>query len=414
MKIHRDLFERYSKSALEEAGVDELNRLLIGIYFSSKEELNQDELEYTEDLLFDLYVNNQLEEKYSEQFKDKISKDRSLQKKYSLFRSLDEASDSLKSEKQRLMLNSDVPDKEKKEEEQLDKILQEVIEKVHAEKEAQATNPWMENLAEKLKSFFNSLVSFNQPQVKLAMVFASLTLLVVIVWVTVKPGKESMTAVNINKDTLNNNQIATIDTTEIKKPDIQMSRIEEMEIEQTHQYANADSMNRKREGDRRKKIIKETVEPLLAYMKLLPPFSYVLTRSITSSASDSFILAADNYNEKDYDSCILILNDLLKKNVFHDKDTLNEINFYLGCGYLAVAFEKNQDKKLKSAINSFANIDSSSVYYNDSRWYRALALIKRGKEEEGVRMLNSLLQINYLRDGEVKSLRDSLVPQKTR
>jgi hypothetical protein len=413
MKTHRELFEKYSKGALDEAGVEDLNRLLVGAYFGSKGDLNQEELEYTEDLIFELYTINKLEEQYHKQFKNNISKDDSLRKKYSLFRIIEEASGSLKNEKQRLMLNSDVPEKEKKEEEQLEKILQEVIEKVHAEKEAPAAvNPWIENLTERLNSFFNSLIpqiNFNQPQVKLAMVFASVVLLAVIVWVSVDPGKGLMTADNFNKDSLNINQIAKIDTTEIKKPDLNIQGQEAADLDNRKLMAYQDSVSRQKEFERKELGKQQRTEKLLlAYAEPVPRFKYVLTRSLTSTATDLFILAANKYNEKDYDSCILILSDLISKKSFNNRDTISKINFFLGNCYFAKGFQLNSENYLKKSLHSFKKIDSQTDYYIPAKRYQAFALMKMNKRSEAIPLLDSIIKANYGNIEQTKMIRDSL------
>ena len=67
-------------------------------------------------------------------------------------------------------------------------------------------------------------------------------------------------------------------------------------------------------------LVSENYEPY-------PKFDYTILRAQTSDATDSFILAADFYNLKNYDSCILILNDLINRKPFSNVDTLKEIYF---------------------------------------------------------------------------------------
>jgi hypothetical protein len=60
------------------------------------------------------------------------------------------------------------------------------------------------------------------------------------------------------------------------------------------------------------------------------------------------------------------------------------------------------------ALESYGRVEANSNYYDHSRWYSALALIKIGKKADGLQILDSLYQKDYLRAGKVKKLRDFL------
>jgi len=85
-------FKKYVNGILDDAGVEVMNRQLIEIYFISPGDLSQEETEYTEDLVIELYTKNLLEEKYALRLKERMEEEKTLQKKYFLIKELQEAS----------------------------------------------------------------------------------------------------------------------------------------------------------------------------------------------------------------------------------------------------------------------------------------------------------------------------------
>jgi hypothetical protein len=415
MKPYRALFEKYSNGLLDEPGIELLNLNLIEVYFESIEQFNQEELEYTEDLIFELYSGNKLDEKYIQLLKIKIANDRPLQKRYLLFSNLMVSNDIKSRKKSTLHIASQLPENEKKEEEELEKVLQEVIEKVHKENQPIVAESDKVNILLKLKTFFDDLISqmtFHQPQLRPILAVASLALIIFVVWTSVRPGMREMTADHLTPGASNNKQIAR-----------QNSEVESQKKITDKDNLTNDNSSAKSISENAKIIIKshkrtaspkltkqDNFEGLLA-ANYAPPtsFDYTILRSGESSnANDLFILAADKYNERDYDSCIIILQNVLSRNYFRSSDTLGEIHFFLGNCFLQKGMSKNNSKQIELSVRSFELVDRQNQHYAPSKWYEALAQIKLGNVAEGLRLLDLLTQINYIGSGNVIMIRDSL------
>ena len=420
MNRHRALFEKHNKGELEGKRVEELHQYLVEIYFLSPRELNPAELEYTEDLVIELYLSEALEEKYARQFEEAISKNAVLKRKFHLLRNLGEANLGVKNNRISLLQDSEKTESDKKEEEQLSQILQEVIERVHSEKEAGQVKFKLENLLLRVKTIFEGLIPttpIHQPQLRIALVFASILIIAGIVWVTIKPESEKLITEQTKVDSAKNDPLINTDSSkrkgietpqripsEIQKPAYALTDTHKNKQIPKEQYAQ-----QHKEPDTLYRLYKELDQALLACAEDIPAsIEYVELRSLTSAANDLFINAAHKYENKEYDSCIIIMKGLLSAKCFRSPDSINEINFYLGVSYFAKGFYKPSQKTLKLALQSFGRIAQNSPFFNDSKWYSALAIIRMGDTTKGLRILDSLLQKNYVRSGEVKTLRDRM------
>jgi hypothetical protein len=407
MKPFRALFEQYIKGALADEKVEELNQQLIEIYFTSQKELNKDELEYTEDLVFELFAGNNLDDLYSQKLKEKFEKNNSLLRKYTLLKNLSDASQSAKEKRFQQTFDAET---DKQEEAELKEVLQEVIEKVHAEREATPAESVLDNFLIKLKAFFKDLVppiDFAQPQVKLVMVAVSVIALAFIVWISVNPEPKEQIVYNEVSDTIQNNQIATIDSVNMPEEIEQEQLAEnfEKDIDKDFQIAETEAPKDKEEWEIIELDKQEALSNLIAAHYTAPEFEANMVRSQSSTADDLFIKAAENYKEKDYDSCIFILKDLLAKKYFSTPDTLYEIHFYLGNSYLAKGIKEKRKDLIKLSLSSFKEVDA--VYFQkEVKWYSVIALLELGRNEESMELINELLQYNY--PGNIGAFRDSV------
>ena len=416
MKPYNALFEKYRKGNLSESGTDELNQILVESYFLSPSDLNRDELEYAEDLVIELYGRGKLEEKFAIQFKDALNTNKLLSGKFHLLRNLSEANEYARMSQMSRLLASENNESEQEEEAQLAKILQEVIAKVHTEEETARVKSKIQIAISKIKNFIiDSIPSVipDQPRLRTALAFASIIIIAGVVWVSIRPGDNQLISRNSGNDSIR------------KYPLVQTDSNQLIETEVKHEinkpaYAYTDSARNKRLPKNllaqqqkmdvtRDSVAMELDMALLAYADEIPSgIEYIELRSESSSANDLFIIAAEKYNNKDYDGCALILNGLLKSNEFKSIDTLSEINYYLGIISMKNGFAPTNRKSLKQAIRFYAKVDKSSPYFNDSQWYSALSEIKLGNKTKGIQILNSLPENNSQRADDVKLVKGKL------
>ena len=408
MKPYKELFEQYKKGILADDKISELNKLLIEIYFSSPEDLNREESDYTEDLIFELYAKRNLDKKYVQKFTDKIKKDKLLFKKFTLNKNLTEATKAGRAKRLQHKLEAETSDQN--EEVELKEVLQEVIEKVHADKEATPAESVLENFLIRIKAFFKELIppiDFGMPQVKLAMVAVSIFIIAYIVWISVDPEPKEQMADNVVSDTLKNEQIAVIDSANMPE-EIEQKQLAENEMKDSvkdFQIAETEAPKHKEEWEIIELDKQERMSNLIAANYETPEFDYTLLRNQTSDANDLFISAADNYNEKDYDNCILILNDLLNRKAFKTDDILNEIHFYLGNCYLTKGLKEKRKDLLELSLGSFKEVDA--VYFQkEVKWYSVIALLELGRNEKSLKLIEELMQYNY--PGNIGVFRDSV------
>lgn len=440
MKDHRELFGKYKKGILEDDRIEELDRLLVEIYFSDKGKLDQEETDYTEDLIFELYAKHELGEEYALKFNTLIDKDNALKKRFSILKSLVNPEKNGRKARQRLAAESEKADEQ--EEEELKSVLQEVLAKVHAEEEATPSQAWPDTLAANLKNFFRKLlvpfivmqpqeerqlspVYILRPQVKVALAFASLAGIAVIIWLSIERRPDILTADNSLNDTLINNQIQVIDSGNIQiKPEAielkdparlleenyalndRQKPSGEIRINETEKSQLAQNSGIKEDKT------KEDYDGLLASMYAPPDFEYLLSRGENPDIVERLARASYKYNgdpgPRDYDSCIIILEKIMDENIITDKDTLNMIRYYLGNSYLKEGINTDSNEKIEKALRAFKAIDPQNEYYLPSKWFSALAYMKLGNSDESLRLCDSLANVNYSRMGNVEVLRDSL------
>lgn len=420
MKRFRQLFEQYRRGYLDENGIEEMHQSLIGTYFGSPMELAAEEFEYTEDLIIQNYTLGILDGNYALQFKDALAANKNLNRKYRLLSDLDHANEKEKSKQISLQLKQAETAVANDEEEQLTKVLEEVIAKIREEKEGIASAAQSESLLTRVKTWVEGLVSAlstMQPQYRVAIAFASVLFIAFAVWVSVKTGEPEL--ISENPDSISNNPVIKTDTARENenKDKIQLSIPQEI---QKPLYASADSAaDLNKRGDhfahRQKEIDKpeapnaEADELLLACAENIPSsMDYLELRSESSLGNDLFIDAAKKFGNREYDSCIKIMNGIIRNREIRSPDSLSEINHYLGLSYLAKGFRGSNHKQLSLSLRAFGHVDPNSSFYNDSRWYSALVEIRMGQTAKGLHILDSLLRINYGRTGEVRTLRDKI------
>lgn len=379
-----ELFEQHQRGALDEAGAATLHRLLISAYFHTGETLKGDELEYTEDLVFELYAENSLEEPFTSQFSDLLQTDAGLAKRYRFQKDL--ASALHAGNASRLMPVADAQAEDEREEAQLKNVLQEVFKKVHAEKESSPVKEALYGLYNSMKDvwmeFFGS-IQFNQPRVRLVMVMASFALVALFAWLLLRQGSGDYMADKKEKPTINT---------------------EQPPVTEPGPKAETDELL--------KEAAKKRINQLVAALfKHASPFDVYTTRGETTAAADSFLLASGKYNlnrPREFDNCIIILNDLLKRKSFTDPDTLAEINFYLGNCYLRRGISTQNDALITKSLRAFSQIGSQSDHYLSSKWYSVFANAQLGRTGESLRLCDTLLKTQFPAQNDVRRMRDSL------
>lgn len=417
MKRYRELFEKYKVNDLDSNRMEEMNQLLVEAYFHSASELSGDELLYAEDLVIELITTDKLDEKFVFLFESNLNTNKLLARKYSLLRNLGISHEASKHIQPALL--TDQKNAEAEEEEQLSRVLQEVIEKVNAEKAAGELNFKTANAVTKIKAFFAKLVpSFipDQPQLRAAMAFASVILIAVIVWITVTPDKNNLISVRNDPDTVQNIPAIKNDSTLIKSNDIpappQKPEIASVDSRKDNSSTQEQTAAKQNAGSLQDSAAKALDMTLLAYADDIPAgIEYLELRSASTDAQDLFIAAAGKYETKEYDTCARILKSLLKSNAFSSPDTFSEINYYLGVIYMTKGFRKANSKMLNLALQAFGKVHPASVYYDDSRWYSALIEIKTGRKTKGKSILDSLLNSTFIKADKVKKLMETLDAQ---
>lgn len=415
MKPYKALFEKYKEGRLPESEIEELNHILVDSYFLYPSELSKDELEYTEDMIIEMYVCSKLEVKSANRFKELLKTNKMLSRKFNLLRNLSEANKRMNQASR--LIASEKAETEQEEEIELAKILHEVIEKVHSENDTSLVNSKLQIFLSQINKLFNTLVTYTlpaQPRLRTALVFASVVIIAGIVWVSVNPKDKKLISSNSDRDTSQNNFSKQADTNLIKADEVKH------EINKP-QYAHSDSVSNNllikdqvahiQKADRMSDSASRELEmALLAYAEEIPnSIDYIELRSESSTANDLFIEAAEKYNNKNYDDCEIILSGLLKTNEFKSIDTLSEINFYLGVISMKNGFDEPNRKFLKQSIRYFSKVDKSSSYFNDARWYTALSEIRLGNKTNGLFILNSLPENHFQRAADVILIKEKLL-----
>ncbi len=412
MNRHRELFERFRQGTLDENGIEELNQILLNCYFYSILEINPAELEYTEDLLIEFSIAGKLDENLKVKFNEALSANKSLLRKYNLLGDLHKSAETAKTRNANLLTEVESAESEKEEEEALSKILQEVIEKVHAEETSReaktATDNPLSRMDEYLRSFTPAIIA-GQPRYRLALVFASILIIAGIVWVSIRPEQKEPMAVHSTRDSILNDSTQKNDTVIFNQKQDEKPEIALVDSLPEKHYPVNQLAQQTRPDSKQDSILKALDSELLAYAGDIPTeIEYMQLRSESSAATDLYIKAADKFGNHDYDSCAIIFTGLLRSNAFTSGDTLNEINYYLGIIYMTKGFNKPRQNMLKAALNHFGKVGTGSPYYNDSKWYSALSEIRLGNRSKGKMILDSLIQNNYLRSGEVMKLNGKL------
>ncbi len=412
MNRHRELFERFRQGILDENGIEELNQCLLSSYFYSLSELNPNEVEYTEDLLIELSIAGKLDENLKVKFNEALSANKSLLRKYNLLGNLHKSAETARTRNANLLTEIESAESEKEEEEAISKILLEVIEKVHAEETSRVAKAATDNPLSRMWEYIRSItpaVVAGQPRYRLALVFASILILAGIVWLSIRPEQKEPMAVHSTSDSILNDSTQKNDTVlfnqiQDQKPEIALADSLHGKHHPVNQLAQQTKTDSKQDS-----ILKVMDSELLAYAGDIPSeIEYMQLRSESSTATDLYIKAADKFGNHEFDSCAIIFTGLLRSNAFTSGDTLSEINYYIGIIYMTKGFNKPHHTMLNAALHHFGKVGTGSPYYNNSRWYSALTEIRLGNKSKGKMILDSLIQNNYLRSGEVMKLNGRL------
>lgn len=439
MKNYTDLFDRYKRGILEDDRIEEMNHLLIKAYFSEDPGMDPEERSYSEDLVLESYSRNELDDEYAAKFREMIASDRTLNRKFNILNSL------FNPVKPTLMqsasVNAEIGKTEEEEEEELKLVLQEVIEKAHAEEEKETSPEWLDKLAENLRNFLRMMMApffiiqpqqerqpspvyVIRPQVKVAFTFASLAGLAVIIWFSVNRKPEILTAENSVNDTIEL-PIIVYDSGNIQKsPEIIKlkdpgSLLEENYAQNNEQkpsgsnnLSEVEMPQLAEKNDSENDMLSKKNDQLFASLYAPPDIEFLLARGEVNDASEKLIKASQYYNGEDglvnYRECIKILQTIIQDQAFKSTDTLSLIYYYLGSCYLNIGASSKNDELIIKSLDAFNQIDSDLNYYSTSRWLCALANLKLGNIDESLRLADSLIKVNYLRMGEVEELRDSL------
>jgi hypothetical protein len=377
-----DLFEKYSQGNLDDAGIELLHRHLLEAYFDSPGDLDREELEYSEDLAIESHIRNQLDSSHAPRFRAKLSEDPALEKKHSLHKTLMGSARNSREKRVHRLASSGSSDEQ--EEEQLREILQEVIRKAEAEKEVALGMAWVQNFRFRLTGFMEGAglwIGLHRAQVKLVLVIASVALVIGFSWMLFWPGGENLMVETAPKQPLQPNQ------SEVSEP-----------VHET----GATVIIKEEAAEKIKKMIISMFEPEKSFT------NSPLRGEETTPAGDAFILAADQYNLQQYDTCIRILKELTDKKAFRDRDSISQIYYYLGNCYLIKGMKQNNAKLINLSLQSFDSIDRQSYYFKPAWWCRVFAFAKIGSPETSAKYLDSLVIGKYGRYGKVKALRDSI------
>jgi len=281
------------------------------------------------------------------------------------------------------------------------------------EKEKSAIKEWLDNLRAGSMKFFEEVVSIirtRQQQVRLITVMASFLLLAMIAWFFL-PSR-----------TDHGNEFANAKDSSIMKEDKMKVQTHQDSIAYDNEKISGEIKPRVQMSENKelrspgKRSQREKISDLLAANYSAPQFDQTFVRGgETTSASDSLFEAAEIYNDailkddvKQFDQCIRILSDLLKKKSFSDATTISEISFYLGNSYLSKGIKENDQGLINYSLRSFEGVHHNSNLFISSRYFSAVAFASADNVRESIRILDSLMQVHYYNHGKVKELRDSL------
>jgi len=130
--IHK-LFDHYQEGILDDSRVEELHAGLIALYFTEPSKLNQEETEYTEDLLIEAWLNPQSDDELRHRMDEKIRKDEGLRQKAERYGRLNEAF--RQNSELRMNVLGETGTEEENEEEQLRSVLGEVFSRIEKKRE---------------------------------------------------------------------------------------------------------------------------------------------------------------------------------------------------------------------------------------------------------------------------------------
>lgn len=112
-----------------------------------------------------------------------------------------------------------------------------------------------------------------------------------------------------------------------------------------------------------------------AYFEAYPNYNL-----IRSKDTNALIYGLNLYDQQKFDSAQIVLGALRIDTVNYD------YSFYLGITYLANAEFSKSSEILKSIID----VDNTNPYYQQTRWYLALAYWQNEDRQEAVKMLESI------------------------
>jgi len=397
MKTLHFLFDQYSQGSLDQKYLPQLKNELTEAYFMHPGELNTDEHLFAEELIIKAYLDQQLPENYLTRFREMVEQDKPLAQKVRLFSELHQSLEKAAYSRMLAASGKSNPEAEKQEEEELQKVLEEVIEKVHSEEKAGSVAEKLHRFRLRLMNFFPAITRETVQPWKLALLTAVIIIAVIAVWITIRPGNEPLITDKGAADTSVKEKILQKDSL--------ADRVNPRVPERPGRLADNESPVRKRTQSREIQLDRT----LLACAENIPgQMDYVAVRSASNDAEDLLAQASELYLQKAYDSCLQILDLLIEGQYFKSSDTLDQIRYFNGMLHYSQGIRNHKLHSLETAVMVLSTIGETSRYYTDARWYHALSLVSLDRKQEAKSILESLILLNNSRSAEAKELYDLL------
>jgi hypothetical protein len=328
----------------------------------------------------DMYAHNQLEQRHAREFRSKIDNQPALHRKYLLHLNL--SASTRHSREQRVHRLAAAGSVDEQEEEQLREILREVIRKTEAEKEASAPDALVDKVRMKLTGFLEQVdqwIGLHRGQIRLATALATVAIIFGFAWLVFSPGEQDHVANKPAPPAKNDRMVAEAKTPGQEEPGVM--------------------------GDKAKERIIKFIVSQFEFEKIFS--TYVMRGEEPTATGVAYTKASDYYNIRQYDSCAVILKDLLKRKAITDRDSISEMYFYLGNCYLIKGVRQNNPKMTGLALQAFDSVGRQSYFYKPSRFYSVFARAKLGDPETSLKILDTLAMQTYGRQGKVRMMRDS-------
>lgn len=373
-------FIQYLDGNLEESLISEMESALCDLYFENPAYLSPDELEFTEDLLIDAWLNPGTEEDLRNEINQKISNDKRFRQKAERYGRLDEAFRQRLGPNRILAIESEST--EEKEEEQLRSVLSEVFNKIEAEQESESLQTQKQfnakEIPERITHWLESLI-VPQHRLRLALAGAALILLAGSIWLMQdqinRPWIQPNTRLAQTEDSVKHSTQSGPGT----HAGSATAGSGNTEIDRQARHADAQSLSAQQ--IHQSKVLLASLDLPGQY------FEYRIARGAPDPNRDSLLAAAKLFNNRQYKAGITIFKDLIGKKAFTDPDTLARIHLYLGISYFNL-------KGMKLALNALNNVSPESEYYHDALFYRLFAHLALGEKQKSEVLLGQIRNLN--------------------